>query len=48
MEARRAGDAEVTLADIGQIRELLGWRPKVPFIEGLRELMREAEGRLNL
>ena len=45
---RRAGDAEVTLADISRIRERLGWRPRVPFVEGLRELMREAEGRLNL
>jgi nucleoside-diphosphate-sugar epimerase len=45
---RRAGDAEVTLADISRIRERLGWQPRVPFIQGLRELMREAEGRLNL
>jgi UDP-glucose 4-epimerase len=45
---RRAGDAEITLADITRIRERLGWRPKVPFVEGLRELMRESEGRLSL
>jgi UDP-glucose 4-epimerase len=45
---RRTGDAEITLADIGLIREKTGWQPRVPFVEGLRELMREAEGRLNL
>ena len=35
---RRAGDAEVTLADITCIRSELGWRPQVPFDVGLREL----------
>jgi UDP-glucose 4-epimerase len=45
---RRAGDAEVTLADITRIRQRLGWQPRVPFVEGLRELMRESEGRLPL
>lgn len=38
---RRAADAEVTLADLTRIRQTLGWSPKVPFAEGLREL-REA------
>lgn len=37
---RRRGDAEVTLADISRARELLGWEPKVPFAEGIRELSR--------
>jgi nucleoside-diphosphate-sugar epimerase len=39
---RRAGDAEVTLADIGKIRKLLRWEPRVSFTEGLRGLMEEA------
>ena len=39
---RRTGDAEVTLADISRIRKLLGWEPKVPFAEGLRDLLEEA------
>jgi len=37
--ARRAGDAEVTLADIGRIRQLLGWQPRVAFADGLRPLL---------
>lgn len=37
--ARRAGDAEVTLADISRITQDLDWRPRVPFSEGLRELI---------
>ncbi len=36
---RRAGDAEVTLADIGRIRRLVGWEPKVSFAEGLKQLI---------
>ncbi|MHB8419586.1 MAG: NAD-dependent epimerase/dehydratase family protein [Myxococcales bacterium] len=36
---RRAGDAEVTLADIRRAQELLGWQPTVRFEDGLRELM---------
>lgn len=36
---RRPGDADVTLADIGRITRLLGWRPRVTFETGLRELM---------
>jgi nucleoside-diphosphate-sugar epimerase len=38
--ARRAGDAEVTLADISRTVATLGWRPRIPFIEGLEELKR--------
>ena len=36
---RRAGDAEITLADITRARDVLGWEPKVAFADGLRELM---------
>jgi UDP-glucose 4-epimerase len=36
---RRAGDAEVTLADISRIRRLLQWEPKISFAEGLKQLL---------
>jgi nucleoside-diphosphate-sugar epimerase len=36
---RRAGDAEVTLADISRIRKLLGWEPRVSFADGLKQLI---------
>jgi nucleoside-diphosphate-sugar epimerase len=36
---RRAGDAEITLADVTRIREVLGWSTKVAFEDGVRELM---------
>jgi UDP-glucose 4-epimerase len=36
---RRTGDAEATLADISRIRRLLGWKPRVSFAEGLRQLI---------
>jgi UDP-glucose 4-epimerase len=39
---RRAGDAEVTLADISRIERLLGWKPKIPFAEGLKLLLEES------
>jgi UDP-glucose 4-epimerase len=39
---RRAGDAQVTLADITAIRTSLGWVPRISFEEGLRELKRLA------
>ena len=42
---RRAGDAEVTLADIRRARELLQWSPTLRFEEGLRELMAEDRSR---
>ena len=38
-QPRRAGDAEVTLADISKIRNLLKWSPKMNFADGLRQLM---------
>jgi len=42
-EDRRAGDAEITLADISRIKEELGWQPEISFEEGMRELV-ESEG----
>lgn len=39
---RRAGDAEVTLADISRITRLLGWKPKMSFAEGLKLLLEKA------
>jgi nucleoside-diphosphate-sugar epimerase len=39
---RRPGDAEVTLADISRIQRLLGWKPKMPFAEGLKLLMEKS------
>jgi nucleoside-diphosphate-sugar epimerase len=39
---RRAGDADVTLADISRTTSILGWRPRVPFAEGLEEMKRLA------
>jgi nucleoside-diphosphate-sugar epimerase len=40
---RRAGDAQVTLADISRTTEILGWAPQVSFREGLDELMKLAQ-----
>jgi nucleoside-diphosphate-sugar epimerase len=39
---RRAGDAEVTLADITRIQSRLGWAPKIRFEDGLREMIEQA------
>jgi nucleoside-diphosphate-sugar epimerase len=39
MVPRRPGDAEITLAEIGRIRDALGWEPKIAFADGLRQLM---------
>ena len=36
---RRAGDAEVTLADIGKITRLLKWTPRMSFADGLKQLL---------
>jgi nucleoside-diphosphate-sugar epimerase len=38
---RRAGDAEVTLADISRITKLLKWTPRMSFADGLRQLMEQ-------
>jgi len=37
-EPRRKGDAEITLADISKIKNVLGWQPKINVEEGLKEL----------
>jgi UDP-glucose 4-epimerase len=42
-EDRRAGDAEITLADISKIKEELGWSPQISFDEGMKELLKEQE-----
>jgi nucleoside-diphosphate-sugar epimerase len=36
---RRAGDSMETLADIGHIKALLGWEPKIAFADGLHQMM---------
>lgn len=41
---RRAGDADVTLADISRTMSILGWRPRIAFAEGLEEMKRLAMG----
>lgn len=38
-EPRRAGDAEVTLADNSRIQKELGWQAKIPLAVGLKELL---------
>ncbi|HNB24584.1 MAG TPA: GDP-mannose 4,6-dehydratase, partial [Candidatus Melainabacteria bacterium] len=42
-EDRRAGDAEITLADISRIKEELGWSPEISFEEGMKELLQEKD-----
>ncbi|HIA51680.1 MAG TPA: NAD-dependent epimerase/dehydratase family protein [Candidatus Melainabacteria bacterium] len=42
-EDRRAGDAEITLADISRIKEELGWSPEISFEDGMKELLQEQE-----
>lgn len=42
-EDRRAGDAEITLADISKIKEELGWSPEISFEDGMKELLQEQE-----
>jgi UDP-glucose 4-epimerase len=39
---RRRGDAEVTLANIDRTSELIGWRPEIPFDDGLAEMIESA------
>jgi UDP-glucose 4-epimerase len=45
-EARRSGDAEVTLADISRITTLLDWKPEVSFEQGLQEMMNRVKNNL--
>ncbi|HUN58475.1 MAG TPA: NAD-dependent epimerase/dehydratase family protein [Candidatus Binataceae bacterium] len=40
---RRAGDAEVTLADISRTTTALGWRPRISFLDGLEELKKSMQ-----
>ncbi len=42
-EDRRAGDAEVTLADISKIKAILGWSPSISFEDGLSQLLKNVE-----
>ena len=39
---RRRGAAEVTLANIDRTGELIGWRPEIPFDDGLAEMIESA------
>jgi UDP-glucose 4-epimerase len=36
---KRPGEPDCTFADIGKIRNLLGWTPKVSFEEGIRKML---------
>jgi nucleoside-diphosphate-sugar epimerase len=38
---RRVGDAAITLADLSRTTATLGWRPRIPFAQGLDELKRD-------
>ncbi|MFX7567098.1 hypothetical protein ABTJ77_19260, partial [Acinetobacter baumannii] len=38
-EARRAGDAEITQADIQHIKDKLNWKPEIDFETGMGELL---------
>jgi UDP-glucuronate 4-epimerase len=38
-EEGHPADVQATWADVGKARELLGWRPMVPFEEGIRRLV---------
>ena len=40
---KRPGEPDVTWADITRIKEELGWRPVVPFEEGVRRMMNEID-----
>ncbi len=40
---KRPGEPDCTFADIGKIRRLLGWRPRVPFEEGVRRMLEGLE-----
>lgn len=41
-EARRAGDAESTQADITRIQRELQWQPRIAFKQGLQELIKDS------
>ena len=40
---KRPGEPDVTWADIGKITKDLGWRPRVPFEEGVRRMIAEID-----
>ena len=40
---KRPGEPDVTWADIGKISTELGWRPRVPFAEGVQRMMAEID-----
>ena len=40
---KRPGEPDVTWADIGKITRDLGWRPKIPFDEGVGKMMAEID-----
>jgi len=40
---KRPGEPDVTWADIGKITSQLGWKPRIPFEEGVRRMMAEID-----
>ncbi len=40
---KRPGEPDVTWADIGKITRELGWKPEIPFEEGVRRMMAEID-----
>jgi UDP-glucose 4-epimerase len=40
---KRPGEPDCTLADIGKIKKLLGWKPKVAFEDGVAEMVRNID-----
>jgi UDP-glucose 4-epimerase len=40
---KRPGEPDCTFADIGKAKQMLGWRPAVPFEEGVARMMAEIE-----
>jgi len=48
LPAKRPGEPDCTFADIGKITKSLGWRPEVPFEQGVQHMIqadRSLEGR---
>jgi UDP-glucose 4-epimerase len=40
---KRPGEPDCTFADIGKITKALGWRPQVPFEQGVQRMMQEID-----